>query len=281
MHAGPLSAALEVQSLGSALVPVVRLRGFAGALNASGDAQGGTQGDTRRARPADSGPADSGLADPGPADAFAAGQTRPGSYPAEASRTGSVPPNPRTPGSILAGPDPARSILAGPNPARSILAGPDAAKSILAGPGGSFPTGRTAQTGGGSAISASIADAIIADSVFVSLQLDDAPRIGLNCGRDIPAAGDGVYLCMPDPGAAPALAAALPIARSATVRIEAALPGLGALPPVEQGFDLFGTAPALLRLHRAGATGDIPPTEPGLDLRGLIDKLFHRSAAPL
>ena len=111
----------------------------------------------------------------------------------------------------------------------------------------------------------------------VTLALDNGPRFVLNCGLS------GTYLaCAPDASAIPAMAEALPTARSVSASASLSLPGAPALPPREVALALSGTQAALVRLRALGPTGEAMPTYPGLDLSGLVDRLLRGTdgAAP-
>ena len=109
----------------------------------------------------------------------------------------------------------------------------------------------------------------------VSVWFDDGKPEPLDC-----APTQAGYLCAPGPGADVRLSAALPAARSVTVRASLTAPGLKPLPSRDTSFALSGTRAALDRLRAAG-----PAPVPGAldalasgspaDLMGLADKALR------
>jgi len=87
-----------------------------------------------------------------------------------------------------------------------------------------------------------------------SVQFPGAARVPFAC-----AIGDGGYVCAPPDNAIAPLAAALPKARSVTVRVSLSFSGTGLQPNREWSLELAGTPEALARLRAAGA----PSAEPG------------------
>jgi hypothetical protein len=102
----------------------------------------------------------------------------------------------------------------------------------------------------------------MAGKATASVQFPGAARVDLAC-----AIGDGGYVCTPPDDAVPALAAALPKARSVTVRVSLSVSGTDLQPSREKVLELAGTPDALSRLRAAGA----PSAEPGGWL-GLLDR---------
>jgi hypothetical protein len=95
-----------------------------------------------------------------------------------------------------------------------------------------------------------------------SVQFPGAARVQLACGIS-----DGGYVCAPPDDAVAGLAAALPKARSVSVRVAVSISGTGLQPNRERSFELAGTPEALARLRAAGA----PSAEPG-GWVGLLDR---------
>jgi hypothetical protein len=109
----------------------------------------------------------------------------------------------------------------------------------------------------------------------IALRLDNLPQTAMTCGLS-----GAAYACAPAAQDVPAVADALPRARSARVRVVLAVPGLGALPPQERSMDLAGTSQALARLRELGAEGESLPIEPGLDWQGFLDRLMRAAGFP-
>jgi hypothetical protein len=112
------------------------------------------------------------------------------------------------------------------------------------------------------------------------MQFGAGPREVLDCG---PSA-EG-YVCAPRDGAADRLAAALPSARSVTVRVTVAISGLKPLPVQEKSLDLTDTGAALTRLRAAGPAPvpgvmtAVPEPSPGA-LMGMADRALKAAGYP-
>jgi invasion protein IalB len=104
----------------------------------------------------------------------------------------------------------------------------------------------------------------------VALHFDNGPGLPLGCGLS-----GAVYACAPEGPALAAAAAALADARSVTLSVTMAVPGVPALVPQERTMALAGTRTAIARLRAAGAMAGAVPSEPGLDLPGLLDGMMH------
>jgi len=122
--------------------------------------------------------------------------------------------------------------------------------------------------------------AALAGHTEASLQFAGGPRETLDC-----APATASYVCAPRDEAADRLAAALPSARSVTVRITVAISGLKPLPVQEKSLDLTGTGAALTRLRAAGPA-PVPGamtavTEPSPDaLMGMADRALKAAGYP-
>jgi hypothetical protein len=108
--------------------------------------------------------------------------------------------------------------------------------------------------------------ASLAGHLSVGLRFDHGPWMELTC--------EGAIICAPAAGDIPSAAAALPAARSVTLRLDLEVQGVRGIPHPERTLDLSGTVAALVRLRRAGAREEAVPAEPGLDLPGLMNKLM-------
>ena len=108
------------------------------------------------------------------------------------------------------------------------------------------------------------------------MQFPGAARVELAC-----AMGDGGYVCAPPDEAIPALAAALPKARSVAVRVSLAVSGTNLQPSRERVLELAGTPQALARLRAAGARSAEPGGWVGLLDRGLKAAGYKNGAADL
>jgi hypothetical protein len=91
--------------------------------------------------------------------------------------------------------------------------------------------------------------AALAGKAEASMQFGAGPREPLVCAPSAAA-----YICSPPDDAVRTFAAALPTARSLTVRLSVTVPGLRPLPVQQKSLDLSGTAEALARLRMAGPT---------------------------
>lgn len=89
--------------------------------------------------------------------------------------------------------------------------------------------------------------ASLAGATEVTMQFAGGPRQGLDC-----APAGAAYICAPHDDARRTLAAGLPLARSATVRVSVAVAGMKPLPVREKSIDLADTNEALARLRAAG-----------------------------
>ncbi|MEA2773011.1 MAG: hypothetical protein QOD93_5973 [Acetobacteraceae bacterium] len=120
----------------------------------------------------------------------------------------------------------------------------------------------------------------LAGKTEASMQFGSGPREALDCAPSIAA-----YICSPGDDAARSLAAALPAARSVTVRVSVTVTGLKPLPIQEKTLDLSGTNQALVRLRNAGPSqlpGPITAVasqSPGA-LMGMADKALKAAGYP-
>jgi hypothetical protein len=87
----------------------------------------------------------------------------------------------------------------------------------------------------------------MAGTTDVSLQFSGGARQQLNCN-----ASNAAFVCAPNEAAGRLLSAALPAARSVTVRVGLSVTGMSPLPAQERSLDLSGTTEALARLRAAG-----------------------------
>jgi len=116
--------------------------------------------------------------------------------------------------------------------------------------------------------------ATLAGKTEASIQFAGGPREDLVC-----AASSVGYICAPNSANDDKLAAALPSARSVTVRISVAVAGMSPLPAQEKSLDLSGTSEALTRFRAAGPT-QIPTAATELasqspaGLMGMADKVL-------
>jgi hypothetical protein len=119
----------------------------------------------------------------------------------------------------------------------------------------------------GLSVSAALAGAFLVKP-SVNFGFDRERRIELSCGISGPD-----YDCAPDAAAVRGMAAVLPTARTAWVRVALSIPGVTSLPPRDQSLELMDTEAALARLAVLGPSGEALPALPGLDLRGFLDQV--------
>jgi hypothetical protein len=113
-----------------------------------------------------------------------------------------------------------------------------------------------------------------------SIQFGGGPRQPLSC-----ATTSAAYICWPQDDAARNLAAALPQARSVTVRVSVAVSGLKPLPVQEKSLDLTATNEALARLRAAGPSQLPGPmaarvSQSSAALMGMADKALKAAGYP-
>jgi hypothetical protein len=97
-----------------------------------------------------------------------------------------------------------------------------------------------------------LAAASLVGKTEASLQLGGGAREALSC-----ATREDAYVCVPEGDAGRKLAAELPGARTATVRVTVAVAGMNPLPAQEKSLELADTGAALIRLRALGPT-EIP-----------------------
>jgi hypothetical protein len=121
----------------------------------------------------------------------------------------------------------------------------------------------------------------LAGKIDASMQLGSGPKQDLTCTPTSSA-----YICFPQDEVATRLAAALPAARSVTVRVAVTVTGMNPLPVQEKSLDLTGTNEALARLRTAGPSqlpsGPITALasqSPGA-LMGMADKALKAAGYP-
>jgi hypothetical protein len=123
--------------------------------------------------------------------------------------------------------------------------------------------------------------ASLAGKIDASMQLGGGLKQDLTC---IPTST--AYICSPQDEAATRLAAALPAARSVTVRVAVTVTGLNPLPVQEKSLDLTGTNEALARLRTVGPSqlpsGPITAlaSQPPGALMGMADKALKAAGYP-
>ncbi len=99
------------------------------------------------------------------------------------------------------------------------------------------------------------------------------------------AATKAGYFCVPDEPAGRRLAASLPAARAATVRVAVTVSGMGPLHPQEKSLDLSGTSAALARLRTVGPSQIPGPitmlaSQSPAGLLSMADKAFKAAGYP-
>jgi hypothetical protein len=122
--------------------------------------------------------------------------------------------------------------------------------------------------------------AAMAGKAEASIQFDGGAREVLNC-----APGVAGYFCSPNDAATQRLAARLPAARSATVRVSVSMAGMNPLPVQEKSLGLSGTKDALARLRTAGPS-QVPspmtafgPASPA-GMMEMVDKALKAAGYP-
>jgi hypothetical protein len=125
-----------------------------------------------------------------------------------------------------------------------------------------------------------MAAALAGTTTEASMRFGGGAWEALTCGTT--SAG---YLCWPGDDAARNLAAELPAARSVTVRVSVAVPGLKPLPVQEKSLDLIGTNEALARLRAAGPSQVPGPmaarvSQSPAALMGMADKALKAAGYP-
>jgi hypothetical protein len=122
--------------------------------------------------------------------------------------------------------------------------------------------------------------ASLAGKTDASMQFGDGPKEALTCNPSSTA-----YICSPKDDAANNLAAALPAARSVTVRVSVTMSGLKPLPVEEKSLPLSGTNEALARLRIVGPPQVLGPTtalasQSPAALMGMADKALKAAGYP-
>jgi hypothetical protein len=116
----------------------------------------------------------------------------------------------------------------------------------------------------------------MAGKAEASIQFPGAARVDLAC-----AIGDGAHVCAPRADSLAVLAAALPTARSVTVRGSVSMSGLNPLPVRERSLELVRTKEALARLRVVGAPSSEPSGWVSLLDRGLKATGYKNGTADL
>jgi hypothetical protein len=122
--------------------------------------------------------------------------------------------------------------------------------------------------------------AALAGKTEASMQLDGGRREVLDC-----VTSNAAYICSPSDDAARELAAGLPAARSATVRVSIVVAGMKPLRVQEKSLALSGTGDALARLAVAGPTKVPGPlaamaSRSPAALMGMADKAMRAAGYP-
>jgi hypothetical protein len=110
---------------------------------------------------------------------------------------------------------------------------------------------------------------MLALNATVTLRLDAGPPIPLSCGLN-----GTVIVCAAD---GTAVAATLPTAHTAQVRIALSVPGIATLPEQSRSLDLQRTAEAMALFRTTAPANQTVPALPGLDWHDFLDRLLREA----